>query len=124
MNSKNHSSLQPIMDAGNLQTPHESEIDQIHNRQLAAKDTENGRLKIELETEKKTADKFLHDLQTQTRLAGNYMAKLFTAQALITELCDALESELPAEGRIYTAERAGTLIAKRSLLQRSRESTR
>ena len=56
------------------------------------KDAENGRLKIELETEKKTADKFLHDLQTQTRLAGNYMAKLFTAQALITELCDTLES--------------------------------
>ena len=48
MNSKNHSSLQPIMDAGNLQTPHESEIDQIHNRQLAAKDAEIERLKRDL----------------------------------------------------------------------------
>ena len=38
------------MDAGNLQTPHESEIDQIHNRQLAAKDAEIERLNKACET--------------------------------------------------------------------------
>ena len=58
---------------------------------LVKADAEIERLKAELEAEKKTADKFLHDLQTQTRLAGNYMAKLFTAQELITELANALD---------------------------------
>ena len=106
------------MDAGNLQTPHESEIDQIHNRQLAAKDAEIEGLKIELETEKKTADKFLHDLQTQTRLAGNYMAKLFTAQALITELCDALEGYCWDESGLNHDPEAAELV------ERAREAVR
>ena len=51
-------------------------------------------------------------------------AALRKRNTLITELCEALESELPPKGSIYTAERAGALIAKRSLLQRAREATR
>jgi hypothetical protein len=57
---------------------------------ISDKNAEIERLKGELAREKATSDKFLKDLQDQTRLAGKYMAKLFTAQDFITELCDAM----------------------------------
>jgi hypothetical protein len=83
----------------NLRTEHEIEIDRIHDRQLAEKDAEIERLK----GESAIKESAIRDLCAIAR----------DKNALISELCDALETANPGWPDHY-----------RSLLQRAREATK